>query len=113
MVLESSDVGLAVTTRDRALATAAITNGDLDPQRKDQARIKQRIGEHRVKAFSIFVFEFNAQRLANFGDGNERQHGKDRKSYHHRATPDVCPCLDCMAAANAFRAQTVSIRLEV
>jgi hypothetical protein len=53
-------------------------------------------------------------RLANFADGNERQHGKDRKSYYHRATPRTCPSMhDCITAAKAFRAETVPIRLEV
>ena len=36
---------------------------------------------------SVFAFERLAHRLANFADGNEREHGKDGKSYHHRATP--------------------------
>jgi hypothetical protein len=66
----------------------------------------------RPKAVSIFVFELLTLRPANFADGNECQHGKDRKSYHHRATPNTAQH-DCIAAAKAFRAQTVFIGLEV
>jgi hypothetical protein len=41
--------------------------------------------------FSIFVFDLMALRPANFADRNERQHAKDRKSDHHRATPGYAP----------------------
>ena len=62
----------------------------------------------------LLLFSTIGVRLANFADGNERQHGKDRKSYYHRATPRTCPNMhDCITAAKAFRAETVPIRLEV
>jgi hypothetical protein len=35
---------------------------------------------------SVFALERLAHRPANFTDGNEREHGKDGKSCHHRAT---------------------------
>jgi hypothetical protein len=37
----------------------------------------------------LLLFSTIGVRLANFADGNECQHGKDRKSYYHRATPSI------------------------
>jgi hypothetical protein len=60
---------------------------------------------------SIFAFEVVALRLANFANGNKRQHGKDRKSYQHRDAPSTSR--DRKATTGAFGAQKVPIGLEV
>jgi hypothetical protein len=52
-----------------------------------------------------------ALRLANFANGNKRQHGKDRKSYQHRGAPSTRR--DRKATTGAFGAQRVPISLEV
>jgi hypothetical protein len=64
------------------------------------------------EAQGLLLFSTMGVGLANFADGNERQHGKDRKSYYHRATPSIHSSY-CMAAIKTFRAQTMPIRLEV
>jgi hypothetical protein len=60
---------------------------------------KQKVRPKAINQSS--VFEMLTLRLANFADGNEHQHSKDRKSYHHRATPSSAQRYR-MAAAKAF-----------
>jgi hypothetical protein len=71
------------------------------------------IGEaNPERSLSFFACKLLTLRLTNFADRNERQHGQDNKSYHHRGTP-WSDRSECRPAAKAFRAHIVLIGLEV
>jgi hypothetical protein len=62
--------------------------------------------------FSVLVIDWLPFYFANFTDRNDRQHGKDRKSYHHRATPHS-DWRDVMESTKVFRAQKIPIAIKV
>jgi hypothetical protein len=57
---------------------------------------------HPISGVSVFAFRLLTLRFADFVDRNERQHGKGRKSYHHRGAPSACPA-ELYGCGKSFR----------
>jgi hypothetical protein len=91
-------VGTESSKRESGFGFAVVCNqhnrrldrqSEMSPQGRGGA--SRPTARHLISRVSVFAFRLLRLRFADFVDRNERQHGKGRKSYHHRGAPSACP----------------------
>src|ERR1700690_1578764 len=91
--LAQSAYRFSLATNAKAFARRSCSNKrierDDDSKKSHPAPVDWLLSRKGVSpddCFSVLAFDWLTHRLSNFADGNECEHRKDGKSYHHRAT---------------------------